>query len=75
MNFIKLLAMHTAGSIYETVTCQSHTQRLIRRKISNFVRGESKRSWEDCRSNIQKRAPAPSDEECQRLNEQAARSI
>lgn len=75
MNFIKLLALHTAGSIYETVTCQNHPQRLIRRKFSNFVRGESKRSWEDCRVKSVKRAPAPSAEECQRLNEQAARSI
>jgi hypothetical protein len=75
MNFIKLLAMRTAGSIYETITFQSFTQRLIRRKISNFVRGESKCSWEDGRTNAMKRAPVPSAEECERLNREAARSI
>ena len=69
MNLIKLLALHTAGSIYETVTCQSHAQRLILRKISNLVRGESRRSWEG------KIASNPSAEECERLNREAARSI
>lgn len=69
MNFIKLLAMHTAGSIYEIVIGQSHTQRLIRRKISNFVRGESRRSWEG------KIVSKPSAEERERLNREAARSI
>lgn len=69
MNFIKLLAMHAAGSIYETVTFQNHTQRLIRRKISNFVRGESRRSWEG------KIVSKPSAEECERLNRESARSI
>lgn len=73
MNFSKLFLLHAAGSIYETVTGQNHTQRLIRRKISNFVRGESWRSWQDCRA--AKRAPAPSHEECERLNREAARSI
>lgn len=72
MSFTKLFLMGVAGSIYETVTGQNHTQRLIRRKLSNFVRGESRRSWQDCRV---KRAPAPSHDECDRLNREAARSV
>lgn len=72
MSFTKLFLMGVAGSIYETVTGQNHTQRLIRRKFSNFVRGESRRSWQDCRVN---RAPRPSAEECERLNREAARSV
>jgi len=67
MNFVKLFLLHAAGSIYETVTGRNYTQRLIRRKISNFIRGESRRSWEDVRT--------PSKAESNRLNREAARSI
>jgi hypothetical protein len=69
---MKTFLLHIAGSVYETATGQNHTQRLIRRKFSNFVRGESRCSWQDCRV---KRAPVPSAEECERLNREAARSI
>lgn len=69
MNFAKLFLLHAAGSIYETVTGQNYTQRLIRRKFSNLIRGESRRSWEDGRTN------APSKAESNRLNLEAARSI
>jgi len=69
MNFAKLILLHVAGSIYETITGQNYTQRLIRRKFSNFIRGESRRSWEDIRIRV------PSKAECNRLNRQAARSI
>ena len=66
---MKTFLLHIAGSVYETATGQNHTQRLIRRKFSNFMRGESRRSWED------NRAPQPSAEECERLNREAARSV
>lgn len=69
LQITKTILLHTVGSIYETVTCQSHAQRLIRRKISNFVRGESRRSWEG------KIVSKPSAEECERLNRESARSI
>lgn len=79
MKFLTMLALHAAGSIYETVTLQSFTQRLVRRKLANAVRrmyGEQPlHSWEDCRVRTPTVAPMPSAEECQRLNEQAARSI
>lgn len=61
--FTKHLLTDIAGSIYETVTFQNFTQRLIRRKVGNVFRrlkGQpSKASYEDCR----------------RMNKQAARSI
>lgn len=64
---------HVAGSIYEIVTGQSFTQRLIRRKVGNVfrrLRGEApRRSWEDGRVN------KPSVEECQRLKDEAGRSV
>lgn len=79
MKFATMFALHLAGSIYETVTCQSFTQRLVRRKVANVVRAikgqEPLRSWEDCRVKTPTRAPAPSIEECERLNREAARSI
>lgn len=80
MNFAKMFLMHAAGSVYENVTFQSHTQRLIRRKVGNVFRRlkglEPKRSWEDGRvKNRKARAPQPSHEECDRLNREAARSI
>jgi len=79
MSFTKLFLMGVAGSIYETVTGQNHTQRLIRRKAGNVVRrlkGEKPlHSWQDGRTNTPKRAPVPSAEECERLNREAARSV
>ena len=79
MRFSKMFLLHAAGSVYETVTLQSFTQRLMRRKIVNVVRAmkgqEPLRSWEDGRVNTPTIAPQPSAEECHRLNEQAARSI
>lgn len=79
MKFITLFAMHAAGSVYEIVTGRSHTQRTIKRKASNVIRRlkgqEPLRSWEDGRTNTPKRSPAPSVEECERLNREAARSI
>lgn len=79
MKFIPLLAMHAAGSVYEIITGRSHTQRTIKRKAINVVRRlkgqEPLRSWEDGRTNTPKRSPAPSIEECERLNREAARSI
>jgi len=72
MSFTKLFLMGLAGSIYETVTGQNHTQRLVRRKLSNLIHGESRRSWQDSRT---KRVSALSDDECERLNHEAARSI
>jgi hypothetical protein len=79
MSFTKLFLMGAAGSIYETVTGQNHTQRFIRRKAGNVVRrlkGQTPLcSWQDGRTNAPKRAPVPSAEECERLNREAARSI
>lgn len=79
MKFSTMFLMHAAGSVYETITGRSHTQRLIRRKATNVVRRlkgeEPLRSWEDGRTNTPKRAPMPSPEECERLNREAARSI
>lgn len=79
MRFSKMFLLHAAGSLYEIVTFQSHTQRLARRKIGNVIRrlkGEQPlRSWQDGRSNTPKRAPAPSPAECERLNREAARSV
>lgn len=76
---MKYFFLHLAGSIYESLTFQSFTQRLIRRKASNVVRrlkGQAPlRSWEDGRTNAPKRAPAPSVKECRRLNAEAARSV
>ena len=73
MGFIKMFMLHAAGSIYETLTFRSHTQRLVRRKIKNVfrqVKGEQPlRSWEDGRRNTPKRA------ESERLNREAARSV
>lgn len=79
MSFTKLFLMGLAGSVYETLTGQNHTQRTIKRKAGNVVRRlkgqEPLRSWEDGRTNTPKRSPAPSIEECERLNREAARSI
>lgn len=79
MKFSKMFMLHAAGSLYEAVIGQSHTQRLVRRKFGNLVRrlkGEQPlRSWQDGRVNTPKRSPAPSAEECERLNREAARSI
>lgn len=72
MKLIPLFALHLAGSIYEIATGQSFTQRLVRRKIGNLFRDVPLRSWQDGRTN---RAPMPSPEECQHLNEQAGRSL
>jgi len=73
MGFIKMFMLHAVGSIYETVTGQSHAQRLVRRKIKNVfrrIKGEQPlRSWQDGRRNTPSRA------ECDRLNREAARSI
>jgi hypothetical protein len=73
MGFIKMFMLHAAGSIYETVSGQNHTQRLIRRKAGNVVRllkGEQPlRSWQDGRRDTPSRA------ESERLNREAARSI
>lgn len=78
MKFSKMFLLHAAGSIYEALIGQSFTQRLVRRKAGNVVRRlkgqESLRSWQDSRANA-KRAPAPSDSECLRLNAEAMRSI
>jgi len=65
---MKYFLLHLAGSVYETVTFQNFTQRLVRRKVGNLFRGEFRRSWEDSRV-------MPTTEECQRLNDQAVRSI
>ena len=65
---MKYFLLHLAGSVYETVTFQNFTQRLVRRKVGNLFRGESCRSWDDSRV-------TPTAEECQRLNDQAVRSI
>jgi len=71
-----IAAMHVAATAYEGLTGQSHVQRLVRRKVSNLVRGESRRSWQDGRVNkLKVRAPTPSHAECRRLNREAARSI
>lgn len=79
MKFATMFALHLAGSIYEAVTFQSFTQRLVRRKAINVIRRlkgqEPLRSWEDGRTNTPKRSPAPSIEECERLNREAARSV
>jgi hypothetical protein len=70
---MKYFLSDIAGTVYEIVTGQSFTQRLIRRKIGNVfrrLRGEApRRSWEDGRVN------KPSVEECQRLNDEAGRSV
>lgn len=79
MRFSKMFLMGLAGSAYEIITGRSHTQRTIKRKAVNVVRRlkgqEPLRSWQDGRTNALKRAPAPTIEECNRLNEHAARSI
>lgn len=79
MRFSKMFLMGLAGSAYEIITGRSHTQRTIKRKAVNVVRRlkgqEPLRSWQDGRTNTPKRSPAPSIEECERLNEHAARSI
>lgn len=79
MRFSKMFLMGLAGSAYEIFIGQSHTQRTIKRKARNLVRRlkgqEPLRSWEDGRTNTPKRSPAPSIEECERLNREAARSI
>lgn len=79
MRFSKMFLMGLAGSAYEIITGRSHTQRTIKRKARNLVRRlkgqEPLRSWEDGRTNTPKRSPAPSIEECERLNREAARSI
>ena len=79
MRFSKMFLLHAAGSLYENLTFQSHTQRRIRRKAGNLLRrlkGEKPlRSWQDGRTNTPKRAPAPSHDECERLNREAARSV
>lgn len=79
MRFSKMFFLHLTGSVYENITLQSHTQRLVRRKIGNVVRrlkGEQPlRSWQDGRTNTPKRAPVPSPAECERLNREAARSV
>lgn len=79
MRFSKMFLMHAAGSVYEIVIGQSHTQRTIKRKAVNVVRRmngqEPLRSWQDGRTNTMKRAPVPGIEECERLNREAARSI
>lgn len=73
---ILIAAMHVAATVYEGLIGQSHVQRLVRRKVSNLVRGESRRSWQDGRVNKPKmRAPSPSRAECERLNREAARSV
>lgn len=76
---MKYFLMDIAGSLYETVTLQNHTQRLIRRKVGNVFRrlkGEKPlRSWQDGRVNTVSRAPIPSDAECERLNFEAGRSV
>jgi hypothetical protein len=66
---MKYFLLHLVGSVYETVTFLNFTLRLVRRKIGNMFRGESRRSWEDCR------VSKPSVEECQRLNDEAERSV
>lgn len=79
MSFTKLFLMGLAGSVYETLTGQNHTQRTIKRKVSNAVGlltlKTPKRSWEDGRANAQYRAVTPTDDECERLNREAARSV
>jgi hypothetical protein len=68
---MKYLLLHLVGSIYETLTFQNFTQRLIRRKTSNAARrlkgAAPRRSWEDARK--------PSAKESRRLNAEAARSV
>ncbi len=79
MKFSTMFMLHVAGSLYENLTFQSHTQRRIRRKVGNVLRrlkGEQPlRSWQDGRVNTPKRSPVPSAAECNRLNREAARSI
>ena len=76
---VYIALLHVAGSAYETITLQSFTQRLVRRKVANVFRAikgqQPLRSWEDGRVNTPTRAPQPSTEECLRLNTEAARSI
>lgn len=72
--------LHVAGTAYENLTLQSHTQRLIRRKVSNafgfLLLKAPKRAWQDGRVNkLKVRAPKPSRAECARLNREAARSV
>lgn len=80
ISYVYFALLHVAGTAYENLTFQSHTQRVIRRKAGNVVRrlkgGTPLRSWQDGRVNKpQVRAPKPSRAECTRLNREAARSV
>lgn len=79
MKLSTMFLLHVAGSIYETVTLQSFTQRLVRRKIANVVRAmngqQPLRGWDGSGISTPTRAPKPSAEECLRLNTESERSI